>query len=146
MGFNMNILNFSLYCYYFLFIHQIIMIKASSALLIMENVKNYQPVKMCCSESEIFDKYRKRCITLGTSKDHVAEKNDSLYPYFGNWKHEKYPQLIHINPICGFDNYQVIDSKKKVSLRNNAIELSEQRNKSLSFEYISDSLQHILTS
>ena len=108
-----------------------------------------QDVKMCCSDSEIFDKFKKRCTAIPTDKDADSWpwipsnymqriKMNSFYPYFGSWTNKKNPWLIHVNPTCGFENYQVVDPKKKLSMRNKAIELSEKSNTSLSFKYFFD--------
>ena len=125
------------YCY-LIVIHFATNLNGSSTSLDLKNILDHQLVKTCCKDSEIFDLQMKRCISKDKSKAIEGTKANSLSPYFGSWKKNKTPKLVHVSPTCGFDNYQVVNSTKKVSLSDDSIELSKRGDKSLSFEYNTD--------
>ena len=133
----LNMLKHLPFCY-LMVIHFTTNLNGSNTLSGSKNIYNHQLVKTCCEDSEMFDLYQKRCITIDESKRIETTKLNSLSPYFGSWKMNKTPKLVHVSPTCGFDNYHMVNPRKKVSLRNDSIELSNRGNKSLSFEYITN--------
>ena len=103
-----------------------------------------QRVKTCCGNSEVFEISTKECVSLKNTNLNVTTKLNSLYPYFGNWKRKKTPEILYEPPVCGYENYKIVDTKKKIALNGMHIEMSEIRRKrhkvitSFSFEYFED--------
>ena len=103
-----------------------------------------QIVKTCCGNTEAFDITTRNCIPVQDDKMQKTSKITHLLPYLGSWKNKKAPQISHEKPYCGYEDYELLDSQKKVALNGNYIEISEINRKNsnvitnFSFEYFND--------
>ena len=84
-----------------------------------------QIVKTCCGNTEAFDMATSNCIPVKDNKMKKTSKITHLLPYLGSWKNRKAPKISHERPYCGYEDYEILDSQKKVALNGNFVEISE---------------------
>ena len=119
-------------------VFQIAIIKGFKVSTKSSQITSGQVVKTCCGDAEVFNIVTNNCESMTKSKLANATKSDLLYPYLGNWKTKRKPRVSHVPPVCGFDDYTVVELKKRVSLSAENIEISKSDEYSISFEYYKD--------
>ena len=129
-------------------IFSLIVVPSQGILTNLTKGVKHQLVKTCCRNSEVFSTSTKGCVFKSNDAlSNKASKTSQLYPYLGNWKHKKTPNISHRIPSCGLENYKIVENRKKISLNENVIEISRtdetenSTNKEISqieFKYYSD--------
>ena len=84
-----------------------------------------QLVKTCCGNREGFDVIAGHCISLKNISTVTSLKVTKLYPYLGSWKRKKTPRFLHVAPVCGYENYEILGVEKKIALNRDYIEISQ---------------------
>ena len=110
----------------------------------VSHISSVQIVKTCCGNTEAFDMATSNCIPVKGDDMQKTSKITHLLPYLGSWKNKKLPQISHERPFCGYEDYEILESRKKIALIGNYIEISEISREnsnvitSFSFEYFND--------